>query len=61
MLVYANSFIFEPENGPEQVIQQIAKWAGQLCLSDGMKLPLALPPRRPARWNLKATVGSCGP
>lgn len=28
MLVYANNFVFEPDNGPAQIIQLIAKWAG---------------------------------
>ena len=29
MLVYANRFVFEPENGPAQIIQLTAKWVGQ--------------------------------
>ncbi len=29
MLVYANKFVFEPENGAEQIIQLAAKWVGQ--------------------------------
>lgn len=29
MLVYANSFLFEATNNPNQLIQLIAKWAGQ--------------------------------
>jgi len=29
MLVYANSFVFEPKNGAEQIIQLVAKWVGQ--------------------------------
>lgn len=33
MLVYANSFFFEPDNGPEQIIEVVAKWAGQRAKS----------------------------
>lgn len=29
MLVYANNFVFEPKNGPEQIIHLVAKWVGQ--------------------------------
>ena len=29
MLIYANSFWFEPVGGPSDIIQQIAKWVGQ--------------------------------
>ena len=29
MLVYVNSFLFEPEQGPEQIIQLAAKWVGR--------------------------------
>lgn len=28
MLVYVNSFLFEPEPGPDQIIQLVAKWVG---------------------------------
>lgn len=33
MLVYANRFVFEPEDGPEQIIQLVAKWVGQRAKS----------------------------
>jgi len=33
MLVYANSFLFEPAQGPDQIIQLIAKWVGQRAKS----------------------------
>ncbi|MER0433514.1 hypothetical protein ABR859_18170 [Aeromonas caviae] len=29
MLVYVNNFLFEPERGPDQIVQHIAKWVGQ--------------------------------
>lgn len=29
MLVYVNNFLFEPERGPEQIIQLAAKWVGR--------------------------------
>ncbi|MGR2659964.1 hypothetical protein ACUXVY_00005 [Chromobacterium haemolyticum] len=29
MLVYVNNFLFEPEQGPDQVIQFVAKWVGR--------------------------------
>lgn len=40
MLVYANSFLFEPESGPEQIIHLVAKWVGQRAKSyvDGGRL-----------------------
>lgn len=33
MLVYANNFLFEPEQGPDQIIQLVAKWVGQRAKS----------------------------
>lgn len=33
MLVYVNSFQFEPTQGPDQIIQLVAKWAGQRAKS----------------------------
>lgn len=33
MLVYVNNFLFEPTQGPDQVIQIIAKWVGQRAKS----------------------------
>lgn len=33
MLVYVNSFLFEPEQGPDQVVQLVAKWVGQRAKS----------------------------
>lgn len=40
MLVYANRFVFEPTNGPEQIIQLVANWVGQRANSyvDAAKL-----------------------
>lgn len=29
MLVYVNSFLFEPEHGPDQIIQFVARWVGR--------------------------------
>lgn len=29
MLVYVNNFLFEPPQGPDQIIQLVAKWVGQ--------------------------------
>lgn len=28
MIVYANNFLFEPENGPQQIIHLVARWVG---------------------------------
>ncbi|HGF4016970.1 hypothetical protein [Burkholderia cenocepacia] len=33
MLVYVNSFLFEPEQGPDQIVQLVAKWVGQRAKS----------------------------
>jgi len=33
MLVYATSFLFEPDNGPDQVIRLVAQWVGQRAKS----------------------------
>lgn len=33
MLIYANSFLFKPEGGPAEIIQLVAKWAGQRARS----------------------------
>lgn len=33
VLIYANSFYFEPESGPEQIIQLVARWVGQRAKS----------------------------
>lgn len=33
MLVYVNSFLFEPAQGPDQIIQLVAKWMGQRAKS----------------------------
>lgn len=40
MLIYVNSFLFEPEQGPEQIIQLVAKWVGKRANSyvDGARL-----------------------
>lgn len=40
MLVYVNSFLFEPEQGPEQIIQLAAKWVGRRAKTyvDGTRL-----------------------
>lgn len=40
MLIYANSFWFEPTGGPDEIIQLIAKWVGQRAKSfvDGDRL-----------------------
>ena len=28
MLIYANRFLFEPAQGPDQIIQLVARWVG---------------------------------
>lgn len=28
MLVYANNFLFQPANGPEEIVQEVARWVG---------------------------------
>jgi len=33
MLVYVNSFLFEPAQGPDQIVQLVAKWVGQRAKS----------------------------
>lgn len=33
MLVYVNNFLFEPAQGPDQIVQLIAKWVGQRAKS----------------------------
>lgn len=33
MLVYVNNFLFEPEQGPDQIIQLVARWVGQRAKS----------------------------
>lgn len=33
MLVYVNNFLFEPAQGPDQIIQLVAKWVGQRAKS----------------------------
>lgn len=33
MLVYVNSFLFEPAHGPDQIIRLVAKWVGQRAKS----------------------------
>ncbi|AWI74298.1 hypothetical protein CEW83_02910 [Parazoarcus communis] len=33
MLVYVNNFLFEPAQGPEQIVQLIAKWVGRRAKS----------------------------
>jgi len=33
MLVYVNSFLFKPAQGPDQIIQLVAKWVGQRAKS----------------------------
>lgn len=33
MLVYVSSFLFEPTQGPEQIVQVVAKWVGQRAKS----------------------------
>lgn len=40
MLIYANSFLFEPAGGPAEIIQLVARWVGQRAKSfvDGDRL-----------------------
>ena len=33
MLVYVNNFLFEPAQGPDQIVQLVAKWVGQRAKS----------------------------
>lgn len=44
MLVYVNSFLFEPEHGPDQIIQFVARWVGRRAKSavDAQRLAVGI-------------------